>query len=55
MSNAFRYHVDQIFVYAQNLNPMNYLNQVVWITLASSGLDRAMALEFAQQGATAAA
>lgn len=39
---------------AQILFPMNQQNQVVWITGASSGLGRGMALEFASQGATVA-
>jgi NAD(P)-dependent dehydrogenase (short-subunit alcohol dehydrogenase family) len=33
---------------------MNFHNQIVWITGASSGLGRAMALEFALQGASVA-
>jgi NAD(P)-dependent dehydrogenase (short-subunit alcohol dehydrogenase family) len=33
---------------------MNFSNQLVWITGASSGLGRGMALEFASQGATVA-
>jgi NAD(P)-dependent dehydrogenase (short-subunit alcohol dehydrogenase family) len=33
---------------------MNLQNQIVWITGASSGLGRGMALEFASQGATVA-
>ena len=33
---------------------MNFHNQIVWITGASSGLGRAMALEFARQGASVA-